>query len=259
MVAQCIEQFFYGGVGNFIKKKERVYDEPVRMDGDYKYVDDEESSEGASVTDSMKEEMIKRGLLKEKKYHKKGTGKNALEGIEEKDGDEGGEGNEGEEEDDDDDEEEEDEGGKGGDGDEIGVMEKGGEGALVSAGHNYEDAGLLQLADDGDHVSGPEQDHVIDIEAAGGSSSEVAVGTGLLVNAGGDGDGFEVRNSSHRLHGPDGEQLEVIDPGEKGEGDIETGSYSPQQVNGYYSSFLFDIIYLCLPFYMYASSSWSLG
>ena len=228
MVAQCIEQFFYGGVGNFIKKKERVYDEPVRMDGDYKYVDDEESSEGASVTDSMKEEMIKRGLWKEKKYHIKGTGKNALEGIDEKDGDEE-EGKEGEEEEDEEEEAEEEEER------DNKAIENGGVGMLVSDGPGQEGTGMLMIGDV-DDIDGQEHDHVTDLEAAGASSGLDAPGTGLglPVNAGdgmplgvGNDDGFEVHDS--RLTGQEGgERLDAIDQGEKGEGDIETGSYSHQ-------------------------------
>ena len=237
MVAQCIEQFFYGGVGNFIKKKERVYDEPVQMDGDYKYVDDEESSEGASVTDSMKEEMIKRGLWKEKKSHRKGTGKNALEGIEEKDGEEEEEGKEGEDDEEEEGEEEEEETGE--KEEEMEGIEQGGEGALLVEGQDQEGIGLLPLTDNGDEIHGQEHDnlhHVSDIEAPpGGTSNESALdtGTGLVVYMG---DGTPI--------GPNGEPLDVIEQGERIEGgDIETGSYN-QQVRIYsLPSFLPHTVY----------------
>jgi hypothetical protein len=62
MVAQFIEEHFYGGVGNYVKRKERVYVDPV-VDPE----NDDESSEGVSIASSMKEEMMKRGVWKERK------------------------------------------------------------------------------------------------------------------------------------------------------------------------------------------------
>ena len=66
LVAQFIEEHFYGGVGNYVKKKERVYLDPVAEA-------DDESSEGVSIADSMKEEMIHRGVWKERKRNKVGA------------------------------------------------------------------------------------------------------------------------------------------------------------------------------------------
>ena len=62
MVAQFIEEHFYGGVGNYVKRKERVYVDPV-IDPE----NDDESSEGVSIASSIKEEMKKRGVWKERK------------------------------------------------------------------------------------------------------------------------------------------------------------------------------------------------
>jgi len=206
MVAQCIEQFYYGGVGNFIKKKERVYDEPVQMDGDYKYVDDEESSEGASVTDSMKAEMIKRGLWKEKKSHRKGTGKNALEGIEEKDGEEDEEGKEGEDDEDEEEEEEEDEEEREKENEVEGITPDG-ENALVVKGEEQEDgAGLFQLTD-GDIEAPP-------MDGTNNDLPPTDTGTELVVHAENESNSIGINN----------------DQGERIEGDVEMGSYTQQQV-----------------------------